>query len=317
MKDTILILVFHLFLISSVACQSINIGIGTKWIYRAISMNSQKYLIYEIQKDTTIDNNDLYILEKGEVEFIGTPDSLVQQAYKFLNSYYLRLQNNNLDVYHENDFVHLFPLYPEINQEWEVKSIKENPCENTINMIDVISVINVESISINGNIIEKLVLSDNGNWGYSNTFYSGIGPVNDIFPVPSFLCEGIDITQGYGEQIICVSDNNIQLTFIDTNDDICSLMLSNDSVLAQNDTKQKSLSIYPNPNQGLLYLKTKIHTYEIITLSGEIVKAQSLSSKDFVNRIDISNLETGIYIIRAFTKENQLLTNKIMLYNEN
>jgi len=317
MKHIIILLVFQTLFVCKVNCQSITIDVGTKWIYRATSLSSQKYLTYEIKKDTIIDNNNLWILEKGEVEYIGIPGNLVQQDYKYLESYYLRLQNNNLDMYHEGDFVHLFPLFPEINQQWEIKSIKENPCENNISMTDMISVLSMENITVDGQIVEKVTIADNGNWGYSDTFYSGIGPANDFFSVPSFLCQGFDITQGYGEQIVCISDNTNSVEFINTNEDICSLLLSNESILTKNEAKQVPLDIYPNPSRGVLFVKANLHYYEIIRLNGTIVKTQSISDNNFINSIDTSDLETGIYIIRGLTKDNKLLTNKIMLHNEN
>jgi hypothetical protein len=70
--------------------------------------------------------------------------------------------------------------------------------------------------------------------------------------------------------------------------------------VAKNQVSNVDPIIYPNPNNSVLYLSSSdFELVEILTLTGRLIK----SYKNPGNKIDISSLENGIYIIRYQTNE--------------
>ncbi len=77
-------------------------------------------------------------------------------------------------------------------------------------------------------------------------------------------------------------------------------------------SNEEDIFIYPNPTHNLLYIdsQTKIGIVEISNMLGEIVY------KGFnKNKIDISHLSNGVYVINIFDKSNELLKReRVMKY---
>ena len=70
--------------------------------------------------------------------------------------------------------------------------------------------------------------------------------------------------------------------------------------LAALEVNKQVIQIYPNPTNGELHIKTPVRdTVSIYNLTGQLVKTVSLQSGD--NVTDISNLPTGIYILKTTT----------------
>ena len=76
-----------------------------------------------------------------------------------------------------------------------------------------------------------------------------------------------------------------------------------------NTMKENSFQVYPNPADGLLNLSSpqEINKIEVYSLAGQ--KVMELSG-EYINNIDLSTLERGIYIIKAFS-ENKCFVKKI------
>jgi hypothetical protein len=79
------------------------------------------------------------------------------------------------------------------------------------------------------------------------------------------------------------------------------------------DSVSNAVSVYPNPTDGLIYIKNEsqfpINSLSISTLSGKQIQAFNLSGK---NTIDLSFLEKGVYLIK-FEINNTELTQKIII----
>ena len=82
------------------------------------------------------------------------------------------------------------------------------------------------------------------------------------------------------------------------------------SVLAVSDSKNETVSIYPNPVKDILNVKTasKIKTHKVYNLAGQIVNAKLISDKT----IDFSRLEKGIYVVEIQLENGKKLTQKII-----
>lgn len=78
--------------------------------------------------------------------------------------------------------------------------------------------------------------------------------------------------------------------------------------LGTNETGLKEINIYPNPTSDYIYISgnKKINTLELYNVNGQKV----LQSKG--NTIDISSLTKGVYILKTFTENNEVFTNKII-----
>ena len=77
---------------------------------------------------------------------------------------------------------------------------------------------------------------------------------------------------------------------------------------------QNSISIYPNPTSGKLYLNTNgefdISKVEIFDLNGRNLRSyQELSGRDF---LVLQDIKSGVYILRLYF-ENDVLTKKIII----
>lgn len=87
---------------------------------------------------------------------------------------------------------------------------------------------------------------------------------------------------------------------------------SNISITAIGNSDQLKIEIYPNPAQSYINIKTsqkqKFYnsTYEIINISGQ----KLLSGKDFSQPIDISNLSSGLYIIKIIDDNKTIISKR-------
>ena len=73
-------------------------------------------------------------------------------------------------------------------------------------------------------------------------------------------------------------------------------------------TIPKSIGIYPNPTDGLIHLEAEVSEVFVMDMQGKKVPFRQVSS----NSIDLSALETGMYIVTVVTKQNQILNAKVV-----
>ena len=67
------------------------------------------------------------------------------------------------------------------------------------------------------------------------------------------------------------------------------------------------INIYPNPTQEILYIESQepIETIKIYNLQGQLIR------EDSSNRIDVSQLNVGLYFLQA-TIDGKTITNKFI-----
>ncbi len=92
-----------------------------------------------------------------------------------------------------------------------------------------------------------------------------------------------------------------------------SLHVFNQTTLSiADDVLNESISTYPNPVEGNMYLKNNnaidIKSIQIVDTMGQIV----FSSNSFVEKIDFSLYASGLYIIQIQSKDNGVFTKKII-----
>lgn len=69
-----------------------------------------------------------------------------------------------------------------------------------------------------------------------------------------------------------------------------------------------SLGIFPNPVEDYLTIDADYHNYEIFNISGKLI----LKGQNSSGRINLSELESGTYIIAVENKLNNCLTKKFI-----
>ena len=76
------------------------------------------------------------------------------------------------------------------------------------------------------------------------------------------------------------------------------------------DTLQSEILLYPNPTSNLLKIRstTSISKVQIYDLNGRIVK--EVKSENTINEIDISQLSSGIYIVRLANQNNSMISSR-------
>ncbi len=79
--------------------------------------------------------------------------------------------------------------------------------------------------------------------------------------------------------------------------------------LANNQFEKNSFSIIPNPTSGFFNIKGAFESVEIYTLTGQMVKNFKASEK---NNLSISDLNIGLYLVKVFDKDNNLVTLKLI-----
>jgi bifunctional DNase/RNase len=72
-----------------------------------------------------------------------------------------------------------------------------------------------------------------------------------------------------------------------------------------------NITVYPNPAKDVVYVKGELTGYELYDLFGN--KLEQVSGN--MEEIRVSDLSSGVYIIRLHTKNGKALTKKIIINN--
>ncbi len=90
---------------------------------------------------------------------------------------------------------------------------------------------------------------------------------------------------------------------------LCPLPLS-----AEIDDVDHGFSVYPNPNSGILHFESEngkeIHTISVMDAQGRLVKA---FSENNLHQIDISDLQSGVYMIRFAGGDSEFIQRVVVL----
>jgi hypothetical protein len=105
---------------------------------------------------------------------------------------------------------------------------------------------------------------------------------------------------GQDEPIPCQTTN-----FYGEYEDYC-VYIGADASFIEN---QSSFNIFPNPTNGIVRIETNasVDKIEIHTLDGK----QVFSSFNFTGQVDLSNFETGVYII-SLSNQEIIFTQKLI-----
>jgi hypothetical protein len=125
---------------------------------------------------------------------------------------------------------------------------------------------------------------------------------------------GSSTTTAFSQTYVTGSPGVYSMTVTDLNNGCKSVANTGFCVGIQNNNDlNKEISIFPNPNGGLLNISSspgKEKSFEIISLQGSVLKSGFLH--DNLNLIDLTGIHNGIYILMITDDEKILLRSKII-----
>ena len=141
------------------------------------------------------------------------------------------------------------------------------------------------------------------NSGYNIYFIEGVGSTYGLVePSPGTIVDAPDFS------ISCFRQNNITI-YPDTVSS-CELITSVKPVEAQND----QLKMYPNPSHGSITIEfdksMNIKEIRLTDLPGKIILEQQTGGR---TKMEITNLQNGLYILTVIDKDNYLTNKKIII----
>ena len=123
-----------------------------------------------------------------------------------------------------------------------------------------------------------------------------------IYVVPSENMVVIRMGNASGTSVFALSsfDNEI---WTKINDLVCT---STNSII----NKSNKLTIFPNPTNGIIYLKTeeKVDYIEVISAIGQIIKQENIID----NQLNINELNSDIYYLKVYYKNGTVSFEKVV-----
>ena len=81
-----------------------------------------------------------------------------------------------------------------------------------------------------------------------------------------------------------------------------------------NETKEDAISIYPNPSQGIFYIKSEgnIQSVRVLNAFGQTVANFSNLNNKLVHQLDLSS-QTGLFLLQITNNKGERITRKVIL----
>lgn len=107
--------------------------------------------------------------------------------------------------------------------------------------------------------------------------------------------------------------NNGDSPYTNWSKDITTSFSEDCNALNVNDYVLNNLILYPNPITNHLFINNEINSFteiEIYNIIGKKIFSSTIESG--INKIDFSNIKTGVYIIKSKNRDNNYVINKII-----
>lgn len=276
--------------------------IGAEWYYneRFAFSGDIDFIKFISEKDTIINGktcskltkrHKLYCFGRPDTEFLYSSNDTVYFFYTIFNEF----QN-----------LYIFNSIP--NDSWIIKIKDEEQEVGTI----TIRVDSVSTIQINGQNLKALHVTYNKNneispESYSSTIIEKIGDIQYMFnwsPWTQIACDA-----NWTDGLRCYQDSEIGLYstgIVDSCDYIYNWATANF------EKQNERIVVYPNPAKDKIeisYEKCQKVNIEIFELTGKLILSEIIQTNEEFN---ISNLNSGIYLIKITDEEKNLFTNKLI-----
>lgn len=276
---TLIILIFSvisLTLFSQSWCDA-----GANWKYSYVNIGAAGYTEVNYIGDTLIDGQSAQKLDKHLYAY----DYIFSQNVDFnLGMEYTYENNGVVYLRYENDWDTLYNFNATIGESWRMaKQPLTNACDsNSILTVTATGTKTINSISLN-----YLVVDFSYPFGYSDTIIEKIG-FTGSYLLPYDACDGA-LDGNEGGEFRCYQDNNFT-TYKPHYSGNCDFVVG-----IEEDALHSSLYITPNPTLS------EINVVGDLSLNSDFIikdfQGKNWQVNRFENRIDVSNLTNGTYIL--------------------
>ncbi len=257
---------------------------GSEWYYEIQNENgSITYQHLEYVADTTINHKDVTIIIRTNTLYDKAEHSEVTREYVYEEDGVVYWWNKDLQ-----DFTVLYNLDAQPGDSWVIKV----GTEQITMQVDAVDMYYYE-----GRLFRMLQVSDE-NDVFSGTIVCGIGHLTSFFPErlmnrgKNYRVEGMRCYWRDGE------------LFFKYGEEDCDAVYKNYHFGIEEDgpsTGSGTLTIYPNPTDGVLFVETRRatslqdKTYHITNLMGHTLMTGIITAE--TQQIDVSDLPQGMYFV--------------------
>lgn len=310
MKKMLFIIFLTLFGFNSIG--QVWIDSGAVWHYDFWNVGYQGFYKYEYAQDTVIENHNCQMIT-GE-RYVFTKNQFGNTVLLWHNVYDNQFTYVSGDtVFYRNNgkFFILYNFGASIGDKWVVST--SNPfglCDDTSR----IEVTDTGKITINSVTYRFITVQPTSNspFGLKGTYIERIGnidlifaPFHHLFPY-AYQCDSLTALVEWDHiKFKCFKDTSF--TLYNPSGQECEYYLTH---LGIPETKKNDFQCYPNPTSGLLNIESSHFgdkSVEIYNYQG--ILTRSLQVPATTRRIDISDLKSGMYIIKlqSKTEDNSII----------
>ena len=237
----------------------------------------------EYVADTTVNDKDVKIIIRTNTLYDKGGHDVVTREYIYEDFGKVYWWNETLQ-----DFTLLYDLGAQIGDEWIIWVGTES-----ITM----HVDTVEQYEYEGITYRMLHVSDADDL-FSGAIMSGVGHLSSFFPERLMTRD-----KGYRVNGLRCYWINGDLVFTMNRDDCDAIYINLHIGIEENgpSTGSGTLTVYPNPTNGVLFVQTlratslQAQTYHITDLMGQTLMSGTIAAEN--QQIDVSNLPEGMYFI--------------------
>lgn len=147
------------------------------------------------------------------------------------------------------------------------------------------------------------------NYVSNNYYYPKIVKFNNLTNVFDEVWSFPDTGYGTFSSHLFFQNNNLFVTASNGNSMPLSLYKIDLSTLSNSEFQQKeNITFSPNPAQSQITFSQEITTLEVFDITGKKVQSFENTSTTF----DVSNLESGMYLLKAKTTQGNIFTEKLV-----
>ena len=313
MKKLSFIIIVTLFSLN--ATGQVWIDSGAVWHYDYLNVGYWGFYKYEYVQDTLIQGKNCQKIIGSSYAFTHDQYSnLVLLFHHQLSNNYTFVSGDTVFYLNNGEFFVLFNFGATIGDNWIISTT--NPygfCDDT-SRVEVIDTGKLTLNSVKYRFI-KVQPTSNSSLGLYGTYVERFGSIDstfldfqNLFPGP-FQCDSLP---GYPEwdriKFKCFADNSFTMYNPSTQD--CEYYLT---LVGIHELDQHDFILYPNPTSGLINIDNSLISdkfVEIYNYQGSLTR--SLHLTESTEKIDISDLKTGIYFLRFKDKANDNCIIKII-----
>lgn len=281
---------------------------GARWVYFQTTSSCVWYRIYSYSHDTVIESKNCKVIKANYVEFCPNQSGAWNRAnYNSDMLHYLHQSNDSIFVWHDNEFKFIYQFNPQINQEFIVNNYTNNNCNPTF-PDDTLLVSSVEDYVHNNLIYKRYYIQSHERWQIGRLI-NKIGGDEGLLPSAGETNDPCRFEITY--DLHCYSDNLRGSVYYSNSAENGQFNCHYVVTSVEENFSSQPVTTYPNPVKDELFidnLTNKKCRYIILDINGRIIEE---FSNEISDKIDVRNLNTGIYFLRI-EFENAILNVKFI-----